>query len=571
MTKVIGVRFRTAGKIYWFDPLHFQVKRGDHVIVETARGVEYGTVVGAPREVEDGRVVPRDADLFCTTDYGDSEGIYLDVYLKWYEEDGKPVIKTFATGKTLGETGSDMDRMFLISSAITKAFHGEHGTYARFQRLEDGTKAEGAVLHLTLKEKRVLMDALLEQRTRQEEQMTGTEQLLRRMTGSITAYMDEVGTRPLRMSTADRAVLAVRDGELYAFSSLAVRVTKPEERDSLLVAAAGRPGPIGRRMAKLMLGAKSPYPEDVWLDACRRAVDTGDLQRVQMMLDRTMDKADSPSPSLPGEVLRAGHSAHCLVQRRAAVAAVDVDGLAVPLAQWVEHVVNQRHQILPYLFRGGIVYPPDACRLRAAQFLDSEILHILLFFIFFQLVPYRGYQLLCVLLGDAFHYARRNLRQFGEAALAPLVMLEYRLHLDEHQRHAQSHRDVGQRVPREQQPQSVGDEAEKQQPPVLARLLHRVAELVAVQPLAELAGGIDAVPQVDENRHYHQHPAQQRHRYVGVEVRHIDALLYSLEKIAHIITFFVLFFNMPFLLLIFVVWLVLDALAEWGLLDATTL
>ena len=57
MTKVIGVRFRTAGKIYWFDPLHFQVKRGDHVIVETARGVEYGTVVGTPREVEDGRVV----------------------------------------------------------------------------------------------------------------------------------------------------------------------------------------------------------------------------------------------------------------------------------------------------------------------------------------------------------------------------------------------------------------------------------------------------------------------------------------------------------------------------------
>ena len=57
MAKVIGVRFRTAGKIYWFDPLNFQVKRGDHVIVETARGVEYGTVVGAPREVDDGRVV----------------------------------------------------------------------------------------------------------------------------------------------------------------------------------------------------------------------------------------------------------------------------------------------------------------------------------------------------------------------------------------------------------------------------------------------------------------------------------------------------------------------------------
>lgn len=253
---------------------------------------------------EDGKVVPRDADLFCTTDYGASEGIYLDVRLKWYGEDGKPVIKTFATGKTLGESGSDMDRMFLISSAITKAFHGEHGAYARFQRLEDGTKAEGVVLHLSPKERRVVMDALLEQRMRQEAQMTSTEQLLRRMTGSITAYMDEVGARPLRMSTADRAVLAVRDGELYAFSSLALQVTKPEERCSLLVESAGRPGAVGRRMAKLMLGAKTPYPEDVWLDACKRAVDTGDLQRVQMMLDRTMDKVDNPSPSLPGEVLQ---------------------------------------------------------------------------------------------------------------------------------------------------------------------------------------------------------------------------------------------------------------------------
>ena len=156
--------------------------------------------------------------------YGDRRtGIYLDVYLKWYGEDGKPVIKSFATGKTLGESGSDMDRMFLISSAITKAFHGEQGAYARYRQMEDGTKAEGVVLHLSPKEQRVLMDALLEQRMRQEAQMTNTEQLLRRMTGSITAYMDEVGARPLRMSTADRAVLAIRDGELYAFSSLQFR------------------------------------------------------------------------------------------------------------------------------------------------------------------------------------------------------------------------------------------------------------------------------------------------------------------------------------------------------------
>ena len=57
MIKVIGVRFRTAGKIYFFDPVEFDIKRGDHVIVETARGVEYGTVVCDPKEVEEDQVV----------------------------------------------------------------------------------------------------------------------------------------------------------------------------------------------------------------------------------------------------------------------------------------------------------------------------------------------------------------------------------------------------------------------------------------------------------------------------------------------------------------------------------
>lgn len=57
MAKVIGVRFRTAGKVYFFDPRDFDVKRGDHVIVETARGVEYGTVVGSSKEIDDDKVV----------------------------------------------------------------------------------------------------------------------------------------------------------------------------------------------------------------------------------------------------------------------------------------------------------------------------------------------------------------------------------------------------------------------------------------------------------------------------------------------------------------------------------
>ena len=57
MVKVIGVRFRTAGKVYFFDPLDFEIKRGDNVIVETARGIEFGKVMGGVTEVEDDKVI----------------------------------------------------------------------------------------------------------------------------------------------------------------------------------------------------------------------------------------------------------------------------------------------------------------------------------------------------------------------------------------------------------------------------------------------------------------------------------------------------------------------------------
>lgn len=57
MTNVVGVRFRNAGKIYFFAPGDLNIEAGDHVIVETARGVEYGHVVLAPRDVEDDKVI----------------------------------------------------------------------------------------------------------------------------------------------------------------------------------------------------------------------------------------------------------------------------------------------------------------------------------------------------------------------------------------------------------------------------------------------------------------------------------------------------------------------------------
>lgn len=57
MVNVIGVRFRSVGKIYYFAPGEMAIRRGDHVIVETARGVEYGQVVLGNKDVEESKVV----------------------------------------------------------------------------------------------------------------------------------------------------------------------------------------------------------------------------------------------------------------------------------------------------------------------------------------------------------------------------------------------------------------------------------------------------------------------------------------------------------------------------------
>ena len=54
---VVGVRFKPAGKIYYFDPTEIPLNLNDGVIVETARGMEYGSVVIAPRSVDSAEVV----------------------------------------------------------------------------------------------------------------------------------------------------------------------------------------------------------------------------------------------------------------------------------------------------------------------------------------------------------------------------------------------------------------------------------------------------------------------------------------------------------------------------------
>lgn len=101
---------------------------------------------------ENGLKIPKDADIFCTTDYGG------------------------------------------------------HATHARFMKIggvEDGTG--GRVMHLSQQEEQVIIKTLVEQRKWQEQAMSQTKQFLRRMTGSIIEYVNTVGMRPLRLSNFDKA------------------------------------------------------------------------------------------------------------------------------------------------------------------------------------------------------------------------------------------------------------------------------------------------------------------------------------------------------------------------------
>ncbi len=303
---------------------------------------------------ENGREIPADADIFCATDYGGSEGVYLDVYLKWYDKDQmRSVTKSFITGKTLGENGSDLDRMFLISSAITKAFHGDNATHARYRKIgfvEDDTG--GAVIHLSHREQKVLIEALVEQRERQEQAMSQTEQLLRRMTGSITEYINEVGLRPLRMSDYDKAVLAIRDGNLDAFKKYAARV--PDQEGELLVEAAGRPGAVGRKMTELLVADRMDIDYDVYRAACKKAIDIADSEKTFFLLEQAQTCVRQLKPSFYGEMAGHAHNGHRALSKEIIRRCTDEQIAAAPSYLLVLFAQGPDEKTLNRLVENGI-------------------------------------------------------------------------------------------------------------------------------------------------------------------------------------------------------------------------
>ena len=290
--------------------------------------------------------------------------------------------------------------MFLISSAITKAFHGDHATHARYMKIGgfagspskpsaagsmgkggareraqfspqaetelsglcDDADAGGRVVHLSQQEEKTIIEALAEQRERQEEAMSQTEQLLRRMTGSITAYMDTVGQRPLRLSAYDKAVLAIQDGELPAFKELYPKALEDHAND-LLIAAAGRPGAVGRKMTLLLLADVEQFQETAYCAACQKAIDINDPEKVSFLLEQASGHVENLTSSFHGEMASYAYLDHRFIAKEIIKQCSEEQIAAAPSRLLEQFAMDQDHRTMRTLVEKGISGGPDAWRI----------------------------------------------------------------------------------------------------------------------------------------------------------------------------------------------------------------
>lgn len=256
---------------------------------------------------ENGRDIPKDAVIFSTVQYGSSEGIYLDVSITWHEEDKKN-IKCFATGKTLGESESHLDRMYLTASAINKALYSSE-PHARYMVVGGAEKTlDGAVLHLNGAERQLMIDSLIEMRNNQPHDINAVEQLLRRVTGSITEFVNEVGARPLQVSDYDMTILAIQDGNMAVFNEVYKKV--PDKMDDLLICAAGRPGKVGFNMTSMLLQEANGVSNEAYLSACKNAVALSNTGKVLMLADKAAECVADLDMGLYGNIISEAISEH---------------------------------------------------------------------------------------------------------------------------------------------------------------------------------------------------------------------------------------------------------------------
>lgn len=331
-----------------------------------------------------GRLYPEDAELSFRVDFGASEGIYLDIDLHYTNEEGNRVKSHFATGKTLGETGSDLDRMYLTASACMKAFHTD-GLHARYVTLGEVRQPESMVLHLSSDEKELVIDCLIEMRSRiqvENKPVNPAEQLLRRIIGNITAYMEAVGERPQNISPYDYAILSIRDSNMKGFLESYRKVTS-EENGDLLIRAARRPGRIGKKMMELLLMEAKEIPSETFESACKSAINTCDLERVVLLIDKAVSVVKDMDMSMYGRIIQhaqfpeerrgyTGNIAFALIKRCTS------EQLSAANPYLLEHFIMFNKSEMAYeLIKKGVPHDPDKTMFDVAKSKNVQLFYML--------------------------------------------------------------------------------------------------------------------------------------------------------------------------------------------------
>lgn len=225
----------------------------------------------------------------------------------------------------------------------------------------DDADTGGAVVHLSQQEQKVIIGALVEQRERQEQAMSQTEQLLRRMTGSITEYVNTVGMRPLRMSGYDKTILAIQDGDLSAFKELYPEELKAHGND-LLIEAAGRPGAVGRKMTLLLLVDVEQFPETAYRAACQKTIDINDPEKVSFLLEQAEDHVPELPPSFHGEMASYAYLDHRFIATEIIKRCSEEQIAAAPSRLLEQFAMVQDHRTLSTLVEKGISGGSSAAR-----------------------------------------------------------------------------------------------------------------------------------------------------------------------------------------------------------------
>lgn len=260
------------------------------------------------RHWDDGTLFPKEGYFVQKVDYGGNEGIYLDINVHWHDENGDRHIENFATGKTLGESVEDMNRMHLIAASSIVALHGSAG-HARYMMVGAAQKSDSLTIHLNGEERALLADNLLEIRAEQKvrgEPYEATERMVRRLVGSITEYMQLVGERPLHMDDFDTCALAIHENNLAVFLDTYPKV--PDKLNDLLLLAAAQPGQTGNAMTTYLLMDTKDVPTDTYLQVCKNAIRTDDMDRINLLINGAEPCMAEYSPDIYGKIVESAYS-----------------------------------------------------------------------------------------------------------------------------------------------------------------------------------------------------------------------------------------------------------------------